>query len=64
MWFQLEAFVQSRYVSFNAAVTGIGIDHESLVNAVRKLTIKQGNVEPGKKAKYYGGMCNYDLNSL
>jgi hypothetical protein len=46
-------------VSFNCAVAGIGIDHDSLVHAVRKMTIKQGNVEQGKKAKYYGGMfCN------
>jgi len=51
----LEAFVQARYVTFNSAVTGIGIDHDTLVQAVRKMTIKQGNVEPGKKAKFYSG---------
>jgi len=52
---QLEAFVQTRYVTFNSAVTGIGIDHDTLVHAVRKMTIRQGNVEPGKQAKFYSG---------
>jgi hypothetical protein len=47
--------VQSRYVSFNAAVAGIGVDHEALVNAARKMTFKQGNVEAGKKAKFHSG---------
>lgn len=51
----LESYVQSRYVSFNAAVAGIGVDHEALVQAARKMTFKQGNVEMGKKAKFHSG---------
>lgn len=51
----LESFVQSRYVSSNATVAGVGIDHDTLVTAVRKMNFKQGTPDKGKVAKYFGG---------
>jgi ubiquinol-cytochrome c reductase core subunit 2 len=51
----LESFVNSRYVSSNAAVAGVGVDHDTLVTAVKKLAFRQGTADDGKAAKYYGG---------
>jgi len=60
---QLEAFVKSHYVSHNAAIAGIGVDHDVLVHLARKLTIAPGQAPEKKKAKYHGGThCNSLIN--
>jgi ubiquinol-cytochrome c reductase core subunit 2 len=56
----LEAFVKSHYVSHNAAVTGIGVDHDALVHLARKLTVAPGQAPEKKKAKYHGGEHRID----
>lgn len=56
----LEAFVKSHYVSHNAAIAGIGVDHDVLVHLARKLTIAPGQAPEKKKAKYHGGEQRLD----
>lgn len=51
----LESFVKSHYVSHNAAVAGLGVDHDALVHLARKLTVEPGTAPEVKKAKYHGG---------
>jgi len=58
----LESFVGARYVSQGAAVVGLGIEHDQLVQLVRKMTFHQGAPPADtKKAKYSGGEARHDL---
>lgn len=54
----LENFVKSKYISQNAVVVGVGVDHEHLLLLSRKMSFHQGpsgTQIQAKPAKYYGG---------
>jgi ubiquinol-cytochrome c reductase core subunit 2 len=51
----LEAFVEKQYVSHNATVIGVGIDHDALVQAAKKLSVRQGAAPNVVKSKYHAG---------
>jgi ubiquinol-cytochrome c reductase core subunit 2 len=61
----LESFVKSHYVSGNAVVAGLGVDHGTLVKLAEKMNITQGNTPTtdATKAKYYGGELRVDVKS-
>jgi ubiquinol-cytochrome c reductase core subunit 2 len=63
----LEDFVGARYVSQGAAVVGTGVDHDQLVQLVRKMTFhqlpQQGTLPETKKAKYHGGEARVHMRS-
>jgi len=52
--------VSTHYVSGNMAVAGVGIDHDTLVELVQKMPVREG-AKPAvmQKAKYYGGTVKY-----
>lgn len=59
----LEAFVKSHYVAHNAALAGVGIDHDVLVHLAKKFTFAPGQTSEHKKAKYHGGELRLDQRS-
>lgn len=60
----LEEYVSTHYVSGNMAVAGVGIDHDTLVELVQKMPVREG-AKPAvmQKAKYYGGEERVDIRS-
>jgi len=63
----LEDFVGARYVSQGAAVVGTGVEHDHLVQLVRKMTFhqqpQQSALPETKKAKYHGGEARVHVKS-
>lgn len=51
----LETFVRNHYVPQNTIVVGVGLDHDKVVHAARKLSLNTGAVPAAKTAKYHGG---------
>jgi len=48
--------VSTHYVSGNMAVAGVGVDHDTLAELVKKMPVREGP-QPAvmQKAKYHGG---------
>jgi ubiquinol-cytochrome c reductase core subunit 2 len=57
----LEAFVDKHYVSHNAVVLGVGVDHDALQHAARKLSVRPGPAPTPPKTKFHlGGEVRVD----
>jgi ubiquinol-cytochrome c reductase core subunit 2 len=55
----LADFVQKQYTSSNMAVVGLGIDHDQLVFAAKKLQVGAGGSK-SEASQYYGGEIRID----
>lgn len=60
----LEEYVSTQYVSGNMAVAGVGVDHDTLAELVKKMPVREGP-QPAvmQKAKYHGGEERADIRS-
>lgn len=57
----LAEFHATHCVAGNAAVVGIGVDHDLLVKKVRSFHFKTGQAPQVKKSKYYGGELREEI---
>ncbi|ESN98311.1 hypothetical protein HELRODRAFT_185865 [Helobdella robusta] len=60
---QLQEFVSSHYVSHNAAVVGIGLDHEQLLHYAKNFHFVQGKPPTPQKAVYHRGEIREDIKT-
>lgn len=56
--------MKSHYVAHNAALAGVGIDHDVLVHLAKKFTFAPGQTSEHKKAKYHGGTDRFFISLI